>query len=239
MFFPEKIKSINKYDQVLEIGPGNTPFYRSDVLLELRFEDEEEAYLQSGATEKKDLKKQIVYYNGGRFPFKDNEFDYVICSHVLEHIPLPDLEVFISELIRVAGKGYIEVPLYSFELLTNLDYHMSFININNDNKINFLFKEDIDMNDEMYNQLGLLLKNSTVTSNIIQSNLETVCYGFEFNKEIRYEIIKESHSFFSLIQNPSNINLSKGTKFYFRRVLGFFNKNIFLQKLYNRFRIVI
>ena len=39
MFFPEKIKCIKKTDKVLEIVPGNTPFYRSDVLLELKFEN--------------------------------------------------------------------------------------------------------------------------------------------------------------------------------------------------------
>jgi len=31
MFFPEKIKNIKKNDYVLEIGPGGTPFNRSDV----------------------------------------------------------------------------------------------------------------------------------------------------------------------------------------------------------------
>ena len=131
------------------------------------------------------------------------------------------------------------MPLYSFELLANLEYHMSFIYIDDNNEINFLFKEDLDLSNKAYRQLSFLLNESKVTSNLIQSNLETLCHGFEFNMGIKYEVIKDSDKFFSLIQNQSSINLSKGIIFYFKRVLGFFNKNILLQKLYNRFKIII
>ena len=41
-------------------------------------------------------------------PFKDNEFDFVIASHVIEHVK--DFQFFIKELERVASKGYIELP---------------------------------------------------------------------------------------------------------------------------------
>ena len=34
MFFPERIRSIQKIDRVLEIGPGNLPHLRANVLLE-------------------------------------------------------------------------------------------------------------------------------------------------------------------------------------------------------------
>jgi SAM-dependent methyltransferase len=41
-------------------------------------------------------------------PFKDKEFDYVICSHVLEHVPDPfKLK---AEIERVGKAGYIELP---------------------------------------------------------------------------------------------------------------------------------
>lgn len=51
MFFPEKMKSIKKDDVVLEIGPENTPYYRSNILLE----NEDIAKLQAGGTEKKEI----------------------------------------------------------------------------------------------------------------------------------------------------------------------------------------
>ena len=41
-------------------------------------------------------------------PFKDKEFDFVISSHVIEHVQ--DVALFIKELERVSSKGYIELP---------------------------------------------------------------------------------------------------------------------------------
>ena len=41
-------------------------------------------------------------------PFKNKEFDFVIASHVLEHVD--DVDYFIKELERVSTKGYIELP---------------------------------------------------------------------------------------------------------------------------------
>ena len=44
-------------------------------------------------------------------PFKDNEFDYIFCNHVLEHIP--DDNKAISELFRVLapnGIGIFQIP---------------------------------------------------------------------------------------------------------------------------------
>ena len=41
-------------------------------------------------------------------PFKDNEFDYIIASHVVEHVE--DISYFLNELSRVGKRGYIEVP---------------------------------------------------------------------------------------------------------------------------------
>ena len=43
-----------------------------------------------------------------KLPFKDKEFDYVILSHVLEHVP--NLIEFVQEVERVSKAGYIELP---------------------------------------------------------------------------------------------------------------------------------
>jgi ubiquinone/menaquinone biosynthesis C-methylase UbiE len=43
-----------------------------------------------------------------KLPFKDKEFDFVIASHVMEHVE--DVDFFITELERISYKGYIEVP---------------------------------------------------------------------------------------------------------------------------------
>ena len=52
--------------------------------------------------------KNFVKLDGNRLPFEDNHFDFVIASHVLEHVE--DYKFFINELERVSNKGYIELP---------------------------------------------------------------------------------------------------------------------------------
>ena len=52
--------------------------------------------------------RKFVRLSDKKLPFKDQEFDFVITSHVLEHVE--DYSFFLSELSRVSKQGYIEVP---------------------------------------------------------------------------------------------------------------------------------
>ena len=52
--------------------------------------------------------KKFIRLNEKTLPFRDKEFDFVIASHVLEHVE--DVDFFINELERVSTKGYIELP---------------------------------------------------------------------------------------------------------------------------------
>ena len=52
--------------------------------------------------------KSFIKINEKILPFKDKEFDFIIASHVIEHVE--DLEFFIKELERISSKGYIELP---------------------------------------------------------------------------------------------------------------------------------
>ncbi|TDN89152.1 methyltransferase family protein [Salegentibacter sp. 24] len=125
MFFSDRIKSINPTDRVLEVGPGATPHPRSDIFLELNYEDERERIAQSGNVGLLNTNKEIVYYDGGKFPFEDKEFDYVICSHVLEHVP--DADEFLKEVQRVGRKGYLEFPTVYYDYLYNFPEHQLFL----------------------------------------------------------------------------------------------------------------
>jgi len=77
--------------------------------------------------------KNFIKLEGRSLPFKDNEFDFVIASHVLEHVE--DFELFISELERVSKKGYIELPTklednLVFENKKDHLWHMDFDDVN-------------------------------------------------------------------------------------------------------------
>tara|TARA_B100000900_G_scaffold386048_1_gene376186 strand:+ start:3458 stop:4111 length:654 start_codon:yes stop_codon:yes gene_type:complete len=55
----------------------------------------------------KNLKFTLLHINQ-KLPFKDKEFDYVILSHVLEHVD--NIFEFTKEIERIAKAGYIELP---------------------------------------------------------------------------------------------------------------------------------
>ena len=53
-------------------------------------------------------KKKFIRITEKKLPFKDNEFDFVITSHVIEHVE--DFQFFIKEIERISKQGYIELP---------------------------------------------------------------------------------------------------------------------------------
>ena len=87
---------------VLEVGSGGNPYPRADVLLDA-YEDTQE---RQWAPLKSDRPTVLGFVEN--LPFRDQAFDFVIASHVLEHSAEP--ERFLAELQRVAKAGYIEVP---------------------------------------------------------------------------------------------------------------------------------
>tara|TARA_Y100000590_G_C15602834_1_gene970801 strand:- start:135 stop:746 length:612 start_codon:yes stop_codon:yes gene_type:complete len=78
--------------------------------------------------------KNFIQIKEKKFPFKDKEFDFVIASHVVEHVE--DAVFFLNELERVSKKGYIEVPTklednLVFENKNDHAWHIDFDDINN------------------------------------------------------------------------------------------------------------
>ena len=92
----QKILSENKSWKVLDIGCGYTANDNASVICDVQ--DLSNFY--------KD--RNFVRLIDKTLPFKDKEFDFVITSHVLEHVK--DVDFLIKELERVATKGYIELP---------------------------------------------------------------------------------------------------------------------------------
>jgi SAM-dependent methyltransferase len=125
MFFHDRLISIKPTDRVLEIGPGATPHARADVFLERDFDSDTERIAQSGHVGILKTDKPIVYYSGQTFPFKDKEFDYIICSHVLEHVV--DVPGFLNEILRVGKSGYLEFPTVYYDYLYNIEEHLNIL----------------------------------------------------------------------------------------------------------------
>jgi len=82
--------------KILDIGCGYRAHKNASVIADVQ--DFSDFYKQ----------KNFIQIKEKKLPFKDKEFDFVISSHVIEHVK--DFEFFISELERISSKGYIELP---------------------------------------------------------------------------------------------------------------------------------
>jgi SAM-dependent methyltransferase len=109
---------IPKNARVLDVGSGHSPHPRANVLTD-KFTDNN----YHRAADIKVLKhQQFIEASGESLPFKDKEFDYVICCHVVEHVEEPGL--FLNELARVGKSGYLEAPSLIGEYLVPKESHL-------------------------------------------------------------------------------------------------------------------
>jgi hypothetical protein len=111
------LDSLKPTDVVLDIGGWGSPFNRADYVLDLNPFETRGSYRDFGGKESqgggperfsKDTWIERDLCSREPYPFKDKEFDFVICSHVLED--LRDPLWVCSEMVRIAKRGYIETP---------------------------------------------------------------------------------------------------------------------------------
>ncbi|HWQ12091.1 MAG TPA: methyltransferase domain-containing protein [Roseiflexaceae bacterium] len=107
---------------MLEIGSGDNPHPRSDVLVD--------RYLGADNRERGGdlvVDRPFVVADAHHLPFKDGAFAYTICSHILEH--MEDPQQFGRELMRVSTAGYIQSPSEIAERLFHWSFHRWYVNL--------------------------------------------------------------------------------------------------------------
>lgn len=117
------LSKIKDSDKVLDIGGWAKPLNRADFVIdympyETRGEEKREHYGRDREYFTKDTWVEWDVCDRKSFPFKDKEFNFVFCSHLLEDIRDP-LWVC-SEMNRIGKAGYIETPSRVIESHKNI-----------------------------------------------------------------------------------------------------------------------
>ena len=153
--------------------------------------------------------KKFIKLTEKKLPFKDKEFDFVIASHVMEHVD--NIEFFISELERVSKQGYIELPTMLednlvFENKKDHLWHMDF----DDVELNLLISKKIQYFEPILTvstikRLNEIFRKSFILELYWQNKID---YKI---KKINSEIINKI-SILSLLKK----NLSKRLRMFFK-----------------------
>ncbi|MBI5121049.1 MAG: methyltransferase domain-containing protein [Rhodospirillales bacterium] len=130
------VNRLPKDSRVLEIGPGAAPFPRTDIF----------ADWHNWGTIPED-RLVICDLSAEKLPFKDKEFDFVYCRHVIEDMYNPFS--LCREMSRVAKAGFLETPSPIAEVCRGVDggspawrgycHHRYFVWVHA-NKLRFLTK---------------------------------------------------------------------------------------------------
>ena len=171
--------NIRPSDLVLEIGSGDNPRPRSDVLCDKIPEDDTQ---RGGAIV---LDRPFIAADGQYLPFADKSFDYIICCHVLEHAEDPAL--FISELVRVGHGGYIETPTEIGERLYGWPYHKWFVHLDDPGKLIFKRKTEEGAFGQFFHHL---FATDPTYARFHQQNHDLFLIQYQWSGKIDYEIVE-------------------------------------------------
>ena len=153
--------------------------------------------------------KQFVQIKDKKLPFKDKEFNFVIASHVLEHVE--EIGFFISELERISIQGYIELPTILednlvFENKKDHVWSMKF----DDTKNKLLINKKVQFIDPILSVSSIKKLNKYFRESFIIEIL--------WREKIDYEIVETEKN----LNKISRLNLLK--KFFSKSIRSFFKK---------------
>jgi hypothetical protein len=125
---PEILSRLTPSDLVLDVGGWACPFNRANWVMDAEAYETRGYYRSFGGvpyqagdkewfSEATWIRRDVC--DKEPFPFADKQIDFAICSHTLEDVRDP-LWVC-SELMRVAKRGYIEVPSREWEPCRGLE----------------------------------------------------------------------------------------------------------------------
>ena len=194
----EKTLSENPNWKILDIGCGYNANKYANVICDVQ------------NLSKHYQNKRFIQLTEKKLPFSDKEFDFVISSHVMEHVK--ELKFFISELERISTNGYIELP-------TKLEDNLVF-----ENKNDHIWQMDFN---DIENKLTINKRIQYIEPVLTVSTIKkfdeffrkSLVLELEWSKSIEHEFISIDETIY---KKPSIINLVR--KYFSKRIRTFLRK---------------
>jgi SAM-dependent methyltransferase/uncharacterized protein YbaR (Trm112 family) len=173
---------------VLDVGCGCAPNMRSNVLADKFLLDDSERS-QPIALDGRPL----VVCDARHLPFKDKSVDYVICSHLAEHLEEP--EALLAELSRVAAAGYVETPSRVREMFQGWEYHRWYVDAR-DGRLDFEEKRGPLHDRELHEWSSRLFETDPVFEQFIIDNTERLglIAAYDWRGRIEYSVRRKASS---------------------------------------------
>ena len=194
----EKTLSENPNWKILDIGCGYNANKYANVICDVQ------------NLSKHYQNKRFIQLTEKKLPFSDKEFDFVISSHVMEHVK--ELKFFISELERISTNGYIELP-------TKLEDNLVF-----ENKNDHIWQMDFN---DIENKLTINKRIQYIEPVLTVSTIKkfdeffrkSLVLELEWSKSIEHEFISIDETIY---KKPSIISLVR--KYFSKRIRSFLRK---------------
>ncbi len=200
MAFGWRSFGIEKDELVLDIGSGDNPFFRADVVCDrYPVDNSQRAGLMNIQTYPH---QKFVVGDAHSLPFMDKSFDFVVCSHLLEH--LYDPACAIDEIVRVGRRGYIETPSALMESLYGWSFHKWLVQSQND-KLIFSCKSQ----NKTYGILPERIKKSRDFEKLVKRNLDLFLVRHKWQEKINYRV--DSSAYIRHLPSEKSIELKEIT----------------------------
>jgi hypothetical protein len=178
---------------VLDVGGAARPFPRADWVLDLIPYEARGQLGWDGDSRRErvspDTWVQRDICDREPWPFSEQQFDFVVCSHTLEDLRDPVWAA--SELQRVARAGYIEVPALREELTYGIQGpwvgwgHHHWLVLVEDRSIEFLFKHHV------VNRSGSHLPAGSTAGMAPEERVQTLWWEGSFEARERFMLTAE------------------------------------------------
>lgn len=196
--------NIGKKDLVLDVGCGGNPSIRADCGVDRSMKGIDER------GEPLYVDRPFVTGDLTNLPFQDKSFDYIICSHVVEHAD--DIEAAFNEISRVGRRGYIETPNWVCESIMGWPFHKWVVDMDN-NTNQLLVRKNNLYNDKLAKVFHTLQASNPSFKNFLGNNFDLFITRYEWSDKIEYKLVVNDIGHESVIKDikanistPTNAN---------------------------------